>query len=55
LRVPQRVQYKIAVLVYKSCTDSTMSLTCLVADLSVLLVVPPVKLATVANQPGFPG
>ena len=46
LRVPERVQYKIAVLVYpKFCTDShcnilvhsTMSPTCLAADLSVLL------------------
>jgi len=42
LRVPERVQYKIVVLVYKvlhglALVHSTMSPTCLAADVSVLL------------------
>jgi len=67
LRVPERVQYKIAILVYKVLHGLAPQylgpLNC-VADLpgrrplrsagTNRLAVPPVKLTTVANQPGFP-
>jgi len=67
LRVPERVQYKIAVLVYKVShwlAPQYFGLLNYVADLpgrqplrsagTNRLAVPPVKLTTVANQPGFP-
>jgi len=68
LRVPERVQYKIAVLVYKvshGLAPEYLGPLNYVADLpgrrplrsagTNRLAVPPVKLTTVANQPGFPG
>jgi len=68
LRVPERVLYKIAVLVYKVLHGLALQYLGplnYVADLPVRrpfrsagtnrLAVPPVKLTTVANQPGFPG
>ena len=68
VRVPGRVQYKFAVLVYKvlhGLAPQYLGPLNYVADLpgrrplrsagTNRLPVPPVKLTTVANQPGFPG
>ena len=66
--MPERVQYKIAVLVYEvlhGLASQYLGPLTYVADLPVRrplrsagtnrLAVPPVKLTTVANQPDFPG